>query len=365
MNGEFERILKTKAELLCWGIRPGKHMEEAYEKQNPFDDKRTGNAGVQLILGKEVFVNSPAGHGFCEYSPYELRRDGEKWLLFRNGRQRLECGLVEAPAWYSEKTSSGTPMPRVMTHEGRNTLITAVYNHCAYFSTGEECRFCAIACQKSLKWKKTQDLRETAEKALKHNPNYSMNLTGGNIPTDDRGLSYYLDFVRQARETGIKVMVEAAPPGNQKALEELAGAGVNAMGLNLEVWDDKLRKILCPGKSKIGKAKYFETWKNALELLGENSVCSVLLLGFEHNRSLLEGAEEMASRGVVPTLIPLRPNTGSHLENFRLPSPEEVFLASEKTAEYIERYGLRPHDQPGCTQCGACSLETDFSRGNK
>ena len=46
--------LKIKAEVLCWGLSYSKAADEIYLSQHPTIHKRTGNAGIHVILEKNL-----------------------------------------------------------------------------------------------------------------------------------------------------------------------------------------------------------------------------------------------------------------------------------------------------------------------
>ncbi|MBC8274587.1 MAG: radical SAM protein [Chloroflexi bacterium] len=362
--------LRVKVELLCWGIRPCPFLEQAYRQQNPYADKRTGNAGLQLLLANGgVIVNVPVFNRYNRHSPYELKKGDQGWYLERGGNYHCECDLVPAPQWYALKTPGGIPLSKILVQEGRRTLIAGVYNSCDY-KAEERCLFCALGPYVGLRRKDPAQIRDATMAALKENALYHLHLTGGNVLPPgkdstsikgDRGMLEYVDVVRAIREVSdVPISIEASPPEDNEHMKTLVEAGANAFSINLEIWDDRLRKLFCPGKSIVPKRRYFEVWEYALGILGANMVASVLIGGPESKESTLRGAEEMARAGVVPAIIPLRRNDGSCLQNFASPSPDDMVWIFRRVGEMLNQYRLEPWTQPGCTACGACSVEQDY-----
>lgn len=363
--------LRVKAQLLCWGIRPNRFSEEAYKQQNPCGDKRTGNAGLQLLLADgSVVVNVPVNSRSVRLSPYEIRRVDDGWELLKEGVLQCACEVVLAPKWYALETTDGVPLSRVLVQEGRSTLIAGVYNACDY-SPEMRCRFCALGPYVGLVRKDAAQIRDAAMAAFRENPACHLHLTGGNIlpskessgAKGDLGMLQYVDAVQAVRAVSdVPISIEASPPEDDEHMKILVDAGVDAFSINLEVWDEKLRRMYCPAKSNISRRRYFETWENALGLLGKNMVCSVLIGGLESKESTARGAEEMMRVGVIPTVIPLRRNDGSALEHSAPSSPEDMEWISRRVGESLNRHGLEPWTQPGCTACGACSVEQDYQK---
>ncbi len=355
--------IKTKIELLCWGVKSGRMTEHIFVEQNPYDHKRTGNVGIQLLIGEsQLAANIPIGDRFTSASPYSLN---EELKLFKNNRYVCDCVVVPPPSWYSEVLSDGTPIGKIFLQEGVSTLITAIYNGCDYFMTNQSCKFCAINLYGGKKYgvfrKSAQQIKE-AFTLIKNDINgFTIDLTGGVTLTEDKGALMYIDVVKAIKEVvNIPICAEIAPPDDNKYLTELFEAGVDSFLINLEIWDDKLRQLFLPGKSLISKKRYFDVYEHAIKLVGSSKVSSVLIAGLESQYSTIEGATELINWGVIPTIMPFRPNDGSFLENFRVASPEDVYFISNHVAQRLIDKGLSPQIHPGCISCTACSSEADF-----
>ena len=140
----------------------------------------------------------------------------------------------------------------------------------------------------------------------------------------------------------------------------LIDAGANAFSINLEIYDDRLRRLFCPAKSKIPKQRYVEVWEHLIKQTGKNTVTSVLIAGLESRRSTIEGAHMLISEGVLPTILAFRPNDGCYLQNFVHSNPDDLEAISSEVGKLLLDHDLSARGQPGCIGCGACNLENDF-----
>lgn len=156
-----------------------------------------------------------------------------------------------------------------------------------------------------------------------------------------------------------------SPPEDLKILEDFHKFGATAIEMNVEIWDDKIRKMMMPGKAQIKREYYVEAWKKAVEIFGKGNVGSAIIIGLESLESSLEGIKAMIEVNCLPSIIPFKPSTGSVLEKFRECSSKEVYTATKYAAKLLIEKGLNPINGPGCIGCGACTLESDFFKYRK
>ena len=111
----------------------------------------------------------------------------------------------------------------------------------------------------------------------------------------------------------------------------------------MEVWNEKMFEVICPGKSlECGRRK---NWLAALdtevEVFGKNRVRSTFVSGLEPKEYLLEGAEELTSKGVLPCINQWNVNVGSPLEGHRTPTEEWHWDVFERTVAIYRKYGVK------------------------
>ena len=72
--------------------------------------------------------------------------------------------------------------------------------------------------------------------------------------------------------------------------------------------------------------------------------------------------EVIASEGVFPTVMPFRPMDDCVYHGLERCRPEDLLEMGEHLGGLLMKYGLDFRKQPGCTECGGCSLENDCRR---
>lgn len=370
MKKEYKDI-ELKIQLLCYGLRTNENVNRIYDFQNPYDLTRTGNVGLQLRVGESrLIANVPVFNKFTSNSPFAIDEVSDDRYSITNSitNTSFPIEIISSPKWYLDTISNGNHVGQYILREGEDTLICSITKSCGYVYQQQQCRFCAINENNSHNTDESESDRydsliEAIEKVLKSPiPEVrSINLTGGNTLDSDKGLYRYIKIIRFIRSlSDLPICIECSPPETNDSLQILKNEGVNAVMMNIEVWDDKLRKMYMPGKSKIPVKRYIDAWKYSVNTFGKGNVSSVLIIGLEHESIDKEAIDYMLSCGVMPSIMPFRPNDGAILENFRLPDPKVVYALTEYAARNAVIQGLSFDRTPGCMGCGACAAEIDF-----
>ncbi len=358
-----------KIELLCYGLRTNALVNQIYDEQNPYNLMRTGNVGLQLYVGENSLIaNVPVFNRFTDESPLSLVQDNGNLYIHNDlSGWRYPFKVVQTPTWYKQKVNSKRSAAQYVLREGESTLICSITDSCGYVSKNVQCRFCAIgenACHPN---EPSEERKENILQAIKFALNdrqedeTSINLTGGNSFAADRGASRYEEYIRDIRKiSNIPVCIELSPPDSDDSLKMLKDCGCNAVMMNIEVWDKKIREIIMPGKSKIERDRYVSAWKFAVDLFGSGNVSSVLIVGLESIKSEKEAIDIITDCGVIPSIMPFRPNDGAMLENFPITSPEVVYELTQYAVQKIKAASIHTMALPGCIGCRACAAELDI-----
>lgn len=357
-----EDLVRAKAELLCFGIRINKRALPILLDNYPLLLREKYIHAAHLVLEEDILVNVCISEQFARLSPYELTLLKDELLLTKNGKPQSLCRIIIAPKWYFKKTSSGTRMASIFRQHGFDTLYDATFVGCDYFKMNKKCLFCSFPKQMMDPRRKIVQVSETVAETLKENYNYSVALSEGAKRRPDRGWLYLSEVVKRVKQvkSDIPISVEIVPPEENEFIDLLIHSGASSIIINLELFDDDLRRLFCPEKGKIGGQKYFEVLRYSVERLGPGNVSSVLIAGLEKKEFTIKGALEMIELGVIPTIIPFRPYDNCFLRNFPVTDPNGLVVINSVVGNLLKRAGLNPKKQKGCTACGACSVEFEY-----
>lgn len=356
---DIENLIKIKAELLCFGLRYDKEAQKFFKRQNPYSIGKTGNVGLHIILENKLSVLVSTTHVFDKKTQYRLKEKNKKWILIKNDKEVCEVTPIKMPVWYPKKTSSGSPTSTVFLHEGLN-FIHQCYQGCGYFQTKKACKFCGTGPI----WKipTPEDVGETVELAYKENSNYQVCLGGGSPITAGKGTEYFLDCIKEIRKRvkEIPIWIEMVPPAENKYIRLMIDAGANSFGFNIEIWDDDLRKEICPGKFEVNKERYFAAFNFVNKKLGKNKIGTLLIAGLEPKESTLEGVEVMSQMGVRVCLLAFKPWDTCEYVYKESCNPEDLLWISKRAADFMKTNKIDPQKNYGCLNCPSCTIDGDF-----
>jgi hypothetical protein len=236
---------------------------------------------------------------------------------------------------------------------------------CSYFNTDEQCKYCTIDAGVR-KWKlKPRPNDERFAGALRNAVSKdrvrTVTITSGNHDAPDQIVKEYLEFVPKLRSVAdVPIHVQFAPISEIGLLKELAKY-VDSVGIFLEIFDEDIRREICPGKAKIPKEKYYEMWEEAVKVFGRGKVMTTCILGFgEDLSSLLPDIERCIDLGVRVIVQHVRVGSRALPDGF-VPSyigkDEDLLDFHLRVAETLVRNGvdLTVGDVSGCLGCQACS----------
>jgi hypothetical protein len=353
------RIIKIKADLLCMGIRPNELVERIYSRQNPSGDWKTGNVGLHLQFEDGSHVLVTVVHKFDSKSPYSLE-NGNSGLVLKKGEEfASHVREVEMPHWYEKTTTTSTPMSAIFLHEG-SAFLHQAYAGCDYHAVQMQCKFCGTGSKWCIGTPK--EVADVVVQAVKENKNYHVCLGGGTRLPLQRNVEYFNECLTEIRKNNSEVpsWIEMVPPKSDAELAMLVESGATSFGFNIEIWDDDLRREICPGKSRIGKKRYLAALKAAKHLLGENRTGSCLLVGLEPINSSIKGAMELASIGVQPCMLPFKPWDKSFYKDRYPCNPADLIEVSKSAVKAMIDNGIAPDKNEGCLLCEGCTIDHDI-----
>lgn len=373
-------IIKLNAFISCSGVTVEdknvmKELIRIAMGEEP--EKRTGNVGISILYGKDFGLDmrsvAPTEEAYAKIraytlaSPIKIIKSSEAFYLGIGNIPITEVEILPAPRWYNERLPNGLRKNSVFQDELRN-LMGAIptlgsRQGCIYFSQGVPCKFCAL--QNKEKPITPKDAATVVSDAYSEFPNQTtVTMTGGNTDTVNRGIEKYIPFVEAIREEVPKVPIEieVSPPSNPEILDQLKDAGLNSYMSNLEIWNEEIRKEVCPGKSRIPREDYLKAFKYAQEL--GFPTYSVLIVGLEPPESTLEGIRYFAKKGVTTIPLPFKPLENA-IYQWKTPTDPSLLLrVSVEAIKIMREYKVNPMSRKtgGCSLCGGCSMEVNLDR---
>jgi radical SAM protein (TIGR04043 family) len=326
----------------------------------PTDDKAFMFGGVTMMV--------PTLGNFAACSSYAVVPDGDAFALAKDGQKLLPVQFPRRPKFYDLKTADGIPYNKIAVLHGADVLATTVVQNCLRWnSDAERCHFCGIGISlknnATIAAKTPAQLAEVAEAAVRLDGVKHFVMTTGTINYSDKGALYSAKCARAVRAVvDLPIQVQFEPPEDLDVLWEVKAAGVDAVGIHLEVFDQAVRERVTPGKAKISVDYYFETFKKAVEIFGENQVSSYIIVGLgESPESIIAGCKRLIEIGVYPFVVPLRPILGTEMQDATPPDASVMAPIYREVAAMMAARGLNwRNSKAGCTRCGACSALPSF-----
>ncbi|MBS0357215.1 MAG: MSMEG_0568 family radical SAM protein [Proteobacteria bacterium] len=334
---------------------------------------RRGGAGPSdhaaiLIDGQPAMV--PLHTGRALHSPFVASRPdaaGEA-TLSRDGQPVARIAFARQPRFYRLQTLDGVPYSHIATLHSTDVLATTVLQTCTrYQSRAKACQFCSIgqslAAGRTIAHKTPEQLAEVARAAVLLDGVRHMVLTTGTPPTPDRGARVMCDSATAIRAAvDLPLQAQFEPPDDFAWFRRVKEAGVDSLGMHLEVLTPALRQRLMPGKAAIPPERYDEAFAAAVEVFGRGQVSTYILAGLGDSReTILAACARLIDLGVYPFVVPFVPISGTPLEDH--PAPDAAFMDAvlAPLAGLLHAGGLSGTAmKAGCGKCGACSAQSRY-----
>lgn len=284
-------------------------------------------------------------------SEYHIIRDGEQFFVTHKDEKLYPITFEKKPAYYNKTTSNGTKMSTIGQYYGDGEFFVVYSNECALRDQGLSCQFCNINATKNqfakrdnIQWKDARQIAEAARAAYDLDGFRHITISGGFVP-ERREVDYYVDIADELQEffdekDDFKFSACVGAPQDLNTIAKYKEAGYHTIATNLEIWNEHMFKVICPGKEKLcgGHQHWIDALLEEVRVFGKGNVRSCLVGGLECKESLLEGVEFMAEHGIVPVVSPWDPNPGSILEGHRAPTVEWFHDVNEKIYLILKKY---------------------------
>jgi radical SAM protein (TIGR04043 family) len=336
---------------------------------------RVGGAGptdhkAVTVLGTTIMV--PVHTRGSTESPYVAAPPDRRGVSVLHSGEEVLCEITfpPQPKFYGLSTADGIPYWKLAQLHSRDTLATTVLQTCIrYGNAVTKCQFCAIGeslkAGRTIARKTPGQLAEVAAAAQSLDGIRNVVMTTGTPPTDDRGAAVLAECAAEIKgRTGLPIQAQCEPPASFRWFEVLRAAGVDALGMHLEAWDEAVRARIMPGKAEVPRAFYLEAFAAAVRVFGRGQVSTYLLAGLGDTvDDLLEASRTLIDLGVYPFVVPFVPVTGTPLAGHRPPSAEFMRSVLAPLGEWLSEAGMTSDTvKAGCAKCAACSSLSSFEK---
>ncbi|SDP77463.1 radical SAM protein, MSMEG_0568 family [Ralstonia sp. 25mfcol4.1] len=329
---------------------------------------RRGGAGPsdhKAVTIDGVTIMVPVHTSTAWHSPFVASAPdaGGKSSLKHGTIQIANISFPKAPRFYGMQTLDGVPYSHIATLHGADVLATTVLQTCIrYESRRKTCKFCAIgqslAAGRTIARKTPEQLAEVARAAVLLDGVKHMVLTTGTPPTPDRGASILCDSAFAIRAAvDLPIQAQCEPPDDDRWFSRMRAAGVDTLGMHLEVVTPAVRERVMPGKASVPIERYMEAFRSAVGVFGRGQVSTYILAGLgDTAEAILSMSRKLVDIGVYPFVVPFVPISGTPLEDHAAPTPTFMREILGPLGEMVTAAGMRSADiKAGCGKCGACS----------
>ncbi|WP_322013729.1 MSMEG_0568 family radical SAM protein [Paraburkholderia sp. J12] len=362
-----ESKLQLLTELQSSGLRFAAPDAEGLSRRGgagPSDHKAVVIDGVTLMV--PVHTHGAHQSAFVAHAP---DTNGAS-VLMRDSIPIAQIAFAKPPRFYKLQTLDGVPYSHIATLHGTDVLATTVLQTCIrYESRKKTCKFCAIgqslAAGRTVAHKTPEQLAEVARAAVLLDNVKHMVLTTGTPPTPDRGAAILCESARAIRRAvDLPIQAQCEPPDDDAWFERMREAGIDTLGMHLEVIGEAERARIMPGKATVPVSRYMAAFAAAVAVFGRGQVSTYILAGLgDSPQRVLDTAGQLLELGVYPFVVPFVPISGTPLEDHPPPTPEFMRAILGPLGAMVRAAGLRATDiKAGCGKCGACSSLSSFER---
>lgn len=323
---EEKKLAMIKFALLAKGAQLSKSAHQALiDAKKPVRARSGVSGGLDVVMPHNVYVNVPVGETFARNSDILLDYADGRFIIRRNDDDLAPIDLLPIPQYYGKKTADGSEdMVRIgQMCSGDRFCYGMTGPGCYFWKRDKRCKFCSIGdnYNADASRKKARHLLEVLDHAINDpvHPAKHVLLGGGTPLGEDMGAVLASSLCRAIKARfDISVYIMIAAPLKNKYIDMLCDAGVDELGMNLEFWSDAAWKEYIPGKNKeIGKKRYLEALEYSVRKIGPINTRTIFVAGLEEPTHTIEGANMVASMGIMPIISPFRPLDGTMLEHAR------------------------------------------------
>lgn len=367
-----ERSAHIKAELYEHGLRitqnalkqeiGTKYKENQYGYDNP-NEEVNNRLPSEIVLPANKKTQGKRG----VVSAFRQRKDSPFLVRYQNGGFELhyegedveetqkisDMRIPPRPGFWDKKTERGVIMKRIGNIYGTDCYNVCVRNHCQFWGTGSQCKFCSINTTHSIYdnvelQKQVDDVAEIAVEAFKEDMARVATFTGGSFWNHNKEIRFYIDMLnevsdRLGRDKLRNFVLITMPPLDFELIDELYDTGLEFVDFNMEAYSQQAFGSMLPGKDKYGRDKFLDALDYAADVFGEGKAWTNLIVPLgEDKETIKRGFEELCEMGVNPGGNVFHPDMQSQLQNKEPPNSEYVKDVYRYGADLLHQYGYKP-----------------------
>ncbi|MHA1727225.1 MAG: radical SAM protein, partial [Promethearchaeota archaeon] len=260
----LKNIYHQKVDLLVNGLRIGKNFSASLNEFGikEFNKGRKGGAGPAggryFLFENNSQVNVPLWGSKSDRSYLILEKavredtNSEKFIYCRIRNEKTSenyenIRLIPIPKEYNKTENiGGINNKKVALIHGTNCLASTIIQSCKYWRDGRQCSFCGIEISlrngSTIARKSAEQLILAIKSAKKENLLGHITLTSGTPNTENKGAEYYIEVVSKIKkkypDLPVHIQIEAFPVNKSSLLDGMKKAGVDTIGIHLEIPDD-------------------------------------------------------------------------------------------------------------------------------
>ncbi|TFG19738.1 MAG: radical SAM protein [Promethearchaeota archaeon] len=382
-ENDVKDIYLQKVDLLLSGLRITQKFLDTIKQYSDVEWQRgrkggAGPAGGRYFLFKNGSVVNAGLWGSQSEQSHLLLEDVRGYstinpsnliVTVRNSKinQIFEVELIPTPEKYnSGENLSGTVNKQIALVHGTTCLASTIVQKCRYWGEKKACAFCGIEFslddKTTIEKKSSEQLLHAISGATAQGLCDHMTLTMGTLSLEDKGAEKYIEIVLSIKKQypNLPIHIQIEPFEDISKLMELKKAGVDTIGIHLEIPNDLLREKNCPGKFETPRSAYEEFWKKSVDIFGRTQVSTFILVGFgEPLEELIEYCDKLIEIGVVPNVMPVRHIVGTNLDYHPI-SYDDLVLLYDSIAFSFLKHNMDPRtNKAGCIRCMGCSAIID------
>jgi len=320
----------------------------------------------EIALPDEVVV----GVHWRPDSHWIVKGDGDNFVLYEEDRRVCDVKIYPRPRYYDIEIEPGVKASRIGVTLGKGAISFFLREDCEYWQNGDHCKFCSLK-PTQMKFKETEQYKrpETIGKVVAwarklEDELHHVQFSGGSRYEHDLEFKEYIEAVKVVSSAlgGERVNgnLITMPPRRLEMIQEAFDAGMNHISFNIEVFDQKLFREICPGKERsYGLANMLRALEYAATIF-EKGTYTTFVSGLEKLETVFEGWDYLAERGVIPAMSVFHPNPNSVFANKRAPSKEYLLEAVVRQHDVYKKFGFKALL---CKSCNRNSLDNEAAEG--